>query len=334
MTILVCYGTRPEKIKLDPVIAHLAENSYRVFFTGQHNEKIGVTDFPNLSTTLKSVATMNRLDQVLISCLTAFPSGDPPSVVLVQGDTASAYGCALAAFNRGVPVAHLEAGLRSGSRTDPFPEETYRRCISELSSIHLCPTELSAQNLQNQGVLGDIHVVGNTVLDPLLALSPSYGNIVPITLHRRENQKNIAAWLGAIEDTAHSYTDLEFRFFVHPAIERAFDPVNYPSVCFSNPLPHHEFVALMAQARFVITDSGGLQEEGAFLNKKVIVCRKVTERPEGIETGHLKLCATPENLIYAVDNFRINWEIKVKCPYGDGHSGQRVAKILQNYLQR
>ena len=245
--ILLCFGTRPEWLKIQPLTKVLKD--YKLLFTGQHTDLL-----KDISVDYKITIGEgdNRLDQIVSDCLLQFPDGKFDSV-LVQGDTASAFACALAAFNRKLKIYYLEAGLRTYNLDHPYPEEGYRQMIARLSNVNLCPTDLSKHNLKKEKVQGELYVVGNTVLD----------NLLP-----------------------------------------------YKEKC------------------LVITDSGGLQEEGSFFNKKVLVCRETTERPEGITTGHLHMCATPKTLKNKFNFIKDDAIINQKCPYGDGKSSQQIKKIL------
>ena len=188
--ILLCFGTRPEWLKIKPLIKQL--DNYKLLFTGQHPDLL-----KDIEVDYKIIISEsnNRLDQLISDCLTQFPNGDFESV-LVQGDTASAFACAIGAFNRGLKIYYLEAGLRSYNLNHPYPEEAYRQMISRISDVNICPTELSRDNLISEKVNGICQVVGNTVLDNLLPYKTQceYGNKVLVTLHRRENHHWLDEW--------------------------------------------------------------------------------------------------------------------------------------------
>lgn len=332
MKFLFCFGTRPEWIKIKPVLDSMNETDYRVYFTGQHKDLIKVSEIkPDyLNETCENFKIKNRKDNVIVSCLANFPNDVEFSHVIVQGDTASAYGCAVAAYNRGIKVIHLEAGLRSFSLDDPYPEEGYRQMISRIADINFCPTQLSRQNLEKEGVLGKIYVVGNTVLDNLLPLKSksSYGDKVLVTLHRSENDKILEKWLEAINRIASTNTGTEFIFIIHPRHKNREIKSLLGNVKILEPLCYSEFINALLNVKYVITDSGGVQEEGSFLNKKIVVCRETTERPEGITSGHLILCKEPKTLNKIVEEVEKNYEIEEECPYGDGKSSSRIVEIL------
>jgi len=324
--ILIAFGTRPEEIKISPLLNHGL--SIKLLFTGQHEHLLQSKKFDYR---IEPSNGANRLDQIIADCLTQFPN-EEFSAVLVQGDTASAFGCALAAFNRKIPVIHLEAGLRSFDLNHPYPEEGYRLMISRLAALNLCPTENAKQNLIDEKVPGFIEVTGNTVLDHLHEFKKDalYGNHVLITMHRRENHEIMGDWFLEINEIARDHSHLRFILPLHPnpAVQKHRDKLSHVEVI--EPLGHRDFLALLSQSKFLITDSGGLQEEGSFFNKRVIVCRETTERPEALKSGHSILCHFPKDLKKLVLQVINNPQINVDCPFGDGKSGKRIAQILMS----
>ena len=325
--LLLCFGTRPEWLKIKPLIKLMDRSEYKLLFTGQHPDLLKDVEVDYKITMTQG---MNRLDNIMLDCMVQFPSGDYRGV-LVQGDTGSAFACALAAFNREIKIYYLEAGLRSGDLKHPYPEEGYRQMISRISSVNFSPTELSAENLKNEKVNGDIHVVGNSVLDNLIHFEkPTIENKILVTLHRRENHKWMDNWFNEIEKLALKYKDLEFILPIHPNPNVSKYRNILKNVTVLEPLEHVDLINILIKSNLIITDSGGLQEEGSFFNKKVIVCRKTTERPEGIKTKHLYLCKTPNKLEKLFDNLIKNSYINTNCPYGDGHTSERVIQILRN----
>ena len=322
--ILLCFGTRPEWLKIKPLIKVL--NNYQLLFTGQH---------PDLLKDLKVDYKItignnpNRLDQLISDCLLQFPEGDFDSV-LVQGDTASAFACAVAAFNRKKKIYYLEAGLRSYDLNHPYPEEGYRQMIARLADVNFCPTDLSKENLVNEKVKGECNVVGNTVLDNLLPYKDKceYTNKVLVTLHRRENHYQMDKWFIEVDKLAKNNPNLDFILPLHPNPNVQKHKHLLTHVKIVEPLPHDDLLEILVKCKLVISDSGGLQEEGSFFNKKVIVCRETTERPEGIETGHLYLCPSPDKLNKMFGKLINNHYINNICPYGDGHSSKKILKIL------
>ena len=258
-----------------------------------------------------------------------FPEGDFDSV-LVQGDTASAFACALAAYNRKLKIYYLEAGLRSYNLDHPYPEEAYRQMISRISDINFCPTEISKVNLINEKVSGKSYVVGNTVLDNLLKYKESceYTDKVLVTLHRRENHHVMDKWFGEVNQLAKDFGNLEFILPIHPNPNVQKHKHLLTHVNIVDPMSHDELLKLLCKSRLVISDSGGLQEEGSFFNKQVIVCREVTERPEAIETGHLHICKSPKDLSKLFYHVVKNYYINNICPYGNGQSSKNVMRLL------
>jgi UDP-N-acetylglucosamine 2-epimerase (non-hydrolysing) len=311
-------------LKIKPLIKVL--ENYQLLFTGQHTDLLKdiSTDYE-----IKINQNENRLDQVVSDCLLQFPDGDFDTV-LVQGDTVSAFACALAAFHRGKKICHLEAGLRTYDLKHPYPEESYRQMISRISDTNLCPTALSKGNLLNELASGDSHVVGNTVLDNLLTYKDKceYTNKILVTLHRRENHSLIHNWFEKINNLAKKYSDLEFILPIHPnpKVRKHKNLLSYVNVV--DPLEHSALLDILVKCKLVISDSGGLQEESSFLKKKIIVCRKTTERPEGKKSGQLSICESPDDLHRIFEELIHNYKVDGNCPYGDGLSSLKIAKIL------
>jgi len=327
--ILICFGTRPEWLKVKPLINKI---NCKLLFTGQHSDLLsGVTCDYKIS---KEQSSSNRLDSIIANCLLNFPSDPAITAVLIQGDTASAYACALAAFNRKLKVIHLEAGLRTYDLEHPYPEEGYRQMISRITDIHLCPTTLAKNRLIEEKCMGEFHVVGNTVLDNLVEHRNhiTYENKILITLHRRENHEILKDWFIAINNLAEAYPNLEFILPIHPNPEVAKHVSLLTNIKVIEPLNHLDLLNLLKSCLLVITDSGGIQEEASFLQKKSIVCRKVTERPEGIETGHLHMCKNFTELSSIFDKLSSDYLISESCPYGDGKTSEMVVKILEDSL--
>lgn len=329
MKILLCLGTRPEWLKIKPLLFELEKENYDLFFTGQHQDLLSDIDFDYK---VDVINYKNRLDDIISSCMINFPT-QKYDYVLVQGDTGSALGCALAAYNRKIKIIHLEAGLRTYDLENPYPEESYRQIISRISSINLCPTEVSFNNLITEKVSGKTFVVGNTVLDNLIDLKEksNYGNDVLVTLHRRENHDIMDQWFLELNKISKKYPDLNFILPIHPNpnVQKHKNLLD-KKIKVIDPLSHNNLIRVLLNCKFVITDSGGIQEEATFLNKKSIVCRKTTERPEGIGTGHLFLCETTKdlnNLVYIINK---DYYINNECPYGDGKSSKKIIEILKN----
>lgn len=325
--ILFCFGTRPEWLKIKPIINKLSKDQYELLFTGQHEDLLEGIEV-NYKISIKE--SENRLDEIISSCLLQFPKGDFESI-LVQGDTASAFACAIAAFNRRLKIFYLEAGLRSYDTDHPYPEEAYRQMISRISDINFSPTLLSKNNLIQEKVKGEVYITGNTALDNLVHLRSKceYSNKILITLHRRENHFCMEEWFTELEKLAESNSHIEFIFPMHPNPNVQKFKHILKKVKIINPLSHEDLLNYIIKCKLIISDSGGLQEEGSFFNKKVIVCRKTTERPEGIDTGHLYICSEPKHLKTLFYEVMENYHIDNECPYGDGYSANKVIQYLK-----
>jgi len=329
MRFLAVYGTRPEYLKIKPLLDINAQLEIKTLHVKQHND---IIDFgkPDLSIKVdkKCESRLNSIfSEIFLKTGDIFKDFD---YVLVQGDTATVAACAISAFNLGKKIIYLESGLRSFDLENPFPEEGYRQMISRIASVHLCPTSVSLKNLNDEKIGGDKFVVGNTSLDNLTKIKEkaSYLNKVLITLHRRENIPHLEEWFEHIQKTAEKYPDIEFFYPLHPNEEIKEKAKKLQSVTKTGPMPHKDLINLMKDCKLIITDSGGIQEEASFLNKKVIVCRKTTERPEGIESGHTTLCKDPASLIPIFDDLIFNFKIEKQCPYGDGSSASVIQSIL------
>ncbi|MGH9580224.1 MAG: non-hydrolyzing UDP-N-acetylglucosamine 2-epimerase, partial [Terriglobales bacterium] len=283
-----------------------------------------------------------------------------PDVLLVQGDTTTAFTAGLAAFHRRVPVGHVEAGLRSFDPQNPFPEEINRRLISGVATMHFAPTTQSTENLLREGVPAErIYLTGNTVVDCLLGilrsqpkalaqfLPPHFAlnghRLVLITAHRRENwHAPMRELCGAVADLAHTLPDVNFLFPVHlnPVVRETVFPLlsGLPNVALTDPLPYVAFVEAMAASHLILTDSGGVQEEAPSLGKPVLVLRETTERPEGVALGAARLVGTQKESIIAAtlalfsDEKKYRQMVANRNPYGDGRAAQRIVQGLLHYF--
>lgn len=300
--ISIFYGTRPEYIKLLPVYEELKGSKVELVQIAQHTTLLEGAQYDR-KITLSSGP--NRLSSIVGSILMTDVFRPDTSLVVVQGDTASAYGVALAAYHAEIPIAHVEAGLRT-YRAVPFPEEFYRRSISLMASLHFAPTELDYKNLKSEKVQGRIKITGNTVADTLPELPIEYGPEILITLHRREtNQEKLALFL----DDYFFGTEYKPIIIEHPG--HLLPPLRMQK---SPPMAREEIIKFLARCHCVISDSGGLQEEAAFYKKKTIVCREATERPSIYTTFHLDFST-----------------IEAPYPYGDGLASVRIAHDLRSY---
>jgi len=327
--ILISFGTRPEFIKIKPLIEAFKDRiPFKLLFTGQHVDLLSDVEGDIHKLTIEDGS--NRLDSIVSSMMNNDTIFEGVEAVLVQGDTTSVFAVALAAFHRRIKIIHLEAGLRTFNKYHPYPEEFNRRAVSVMADIHLSPTELCTENLNKERVDGKIFTVGNTVLDNLVDIQPEYTNKVVITMHRRENHHIIPEWFAAFDRLALENPQYEFIIPLHPNpnVQKHKDLLKHVKVV--EPMQYAEFIKLLSQARLVITDSGGLQEESSFFKKKCIVCRQATERVEGM--GTFAFMSSPdrvENDFYSMIDDYIPDDT---CPYGDGHSAERITNILLEEL--
>lgn len=360
--IAVIFGTRPEAIKLAPVVLALRDIGARhtVVTTGQHADLVGEVLEPFGVTPDVDLGLMREeqgLDYVLASALESV--GDHldrlhPTAVVVQGDTTSMLGSALAAFHRGIPVAHVEAGLRSNDMALPFPEEMNRRMASVVATWHFAPTERAAANLRAGGVREGIHVVGNTVVDAVRYFTEGAEQAIPqelggfigeasyllATAHRRESWGDgIGSIASALREVLDTLPDQRLVFVTHPnpAARRPVEEAlaGHERALVSRALPYPVFLRLLGGARLVISDSGGVQEEGPSLGVPVLVTREVTERPEGVAAGAVRLVGTDRAAIRdgTISLLRSASELAAMARaghglYGDGHAAPRIARVI------
>ena len=326
--ILICFGTRPEYIKVKSLISNIP--NVKTCFTGQHKDLLNDISV-DISISMNKNISTNRLNNIFCNIMSYNDIFKDIDYVLVQGDTTTACAIALSAFNNEVKVIHLEAGLRTGKLKYPFPEEMNRQTISRIADIHLCPTKLNKDNLLKENVSGTIHVVGNTGLDNISKEGCEYKNQVLITMHRRDNHHNMDKWFEELEKIANKYNDIEFLIPLHPnpnvqKYKHIFNKVKVVA-----PMCHNDLINFVKKCKFVISDSGGLQEECSFLNKKIIVCRKITERPESIGI-HSFMCGEPYMLDKLVEKINSDYKINAGCPYGDGLSWSYIYIILMKIV--
>lgn len=328
--IMIPYGTRPEAIKLSPIINLLGDKCRPIKFH-QHTDLLKEFNFRNSIDITPHCNNDIRLNEIVESILHI---SDMPfnrcKAVMVQGDTSTAFGFALQAFHRKLPIIHVEAGLRTGDLSNPYPEEFNRRAISCMATVNLCPTKDNAKLLFKENVPGRIYIVGNTVLDNLKHLKPTYGNTVLCTYHRRENLDELQLFYTQLGNIARDNPGLTFKYVMHPnQRDNKYIPL-LDGVQIVDSMPYNLMMREVANCRFVITDSGGLQEECSFLRKKVIVMRKTTERPESIGTSTI-MC-TNIKMLYnqvkrTIDDYTI--DNNIPCPFGDGTASQQIVSILK-----
>ncbi|PCC55753.1 UDP-N-acetylglucosamine 2-epimerase (non-hydrolyzing) [Brevibacterium aurantiacum] len=365
---MVVYGTRPEAIKVAPVIKALEADPNLepiVVVTAQHREMLDQVNevfniVPDVDLNLMAHGqTLNSIAGSVISRIDEVLAEHEPDAVVVQGDTTTVMGAAIAAFNREIPVVHLEAGLRSGDINSPFPEEANRKIVSQIARVHLAPTMVSRSNLLADGVPDEnIHVIGNTVIDALQwaverpvnfslpelqALESDERRVLLVTTHRRENLGDNMVNIGkAMRHLATNYPDLLIIWPAHknPKVRASIAPQieDLDNVISIEPVEYGEFSHLINASDIVLTDSGGIQEEAPSLGKPVLVLRENTERPEAVDAGTVKLIGTAtEKIISEVsrlldDKKEYRDMANAVNPYGDGHSAGRSVDILNELL--
>ena len=354
--VMVVLGTRPEAVKLAPVVRALRRRGIRtaVVSTGQHRELLRDALIPLRLSPAADLGLMRpeqdhgRLAQLVLAGLSPLLARYRPALALVQGDTTTAAAAALACRYAGVPVGHVEAGLRSFDRENPFPEEDNRVAADHLSALHFAPTTAALANLRREGISGPwSSVTGNTGVDSALwaaaRAAPREAGCILVTLHRRESfGRPLAGMLGALRALAASRSDARIVFSVHPnpAVRRAARSQRaHPRLKLQTPLPYVDFIGLLAACRFLVTDSGGLQEEAAALGKPVLVAREVTERPELLAAGGGRLVGRdPRRLLGEArrlldDDSLLRRMGRARNPFGDGRAGERVAALVQRWLR-
>ena len=362
--VTIVLGTRPEAIKLAPVIqefraCELLET--RVVLTGQHREMVSqVMDLFGLSADLDLNLMTPRQTLTHVTCAALQGLRDdfqafPPNLVLVQGDTTTAFAAALSAFYEQIPVGHVEAGLRTDNLLDPFPEEANRRLISQIAHLHFAPTKQSEANLQASGVVGRVLLTGNTVIDALLRMSeraPALSDlridwdaqrVILATVHRRENWgerlQNIADGMLRVLDS-HPDTVLLLPLHRNPTVREPLQELlgDHPRVVLTEPMDYDRLVAAMKGCTLLLTDSGGLQEEAPALGKPVLVLRETTERPEAVEAGTARLVGTDPTTIHREASLLLenseayNAMAKAVNPFGDGQASGRILEAALELL--
>ena len=351
--IMTVFGTRPEAIKMAPLVKLLKADSRfecKVCVSGQHRELLDsvlkefdiVPDYDlNVMRAGQSFAEVSGkvllgLDEVLNTYT--------PDMIVVHGDTSTSVAAALTAFYRGIPVAHVEAGLRTYSKDSPFPEELNRQLTSRIADVHFAPTQTAAQNLINEGVPEErIVVTGNTAIDALRICKAQFTGrpkrpYVLVTCHRKENiSAHLYDILSGVIDAAREFPTTDFIYLMHPnpEVKAVVDTLNAPAnFIIREAAGYAEMVQLIAGCGFIVSDSGGLQEEAPSFGKPVLLTRYSTERPEAVEAGNVCLVGTDRTAIYST--------IKLLCtdasvyqamsrkssPYGDGHASEMIVEML------
>lgn len=362
--VLLVFGTRPEAIKMCPLVNELKEREKLetvVCVTGQHREMLDqvlkvfnvVPDY-DLSI-MKDRQTLFDVTVNILEKMKWVLEKEKPDVVLVHGDTSTTFVASLACFYLKIPIGHVEAGLRTHNIYSPYPEEFNRQAVGLIARFHFAPTEMSKQNLIQEGKNPEtIYITGNTAIDALkTTVNKEYSHehldwaanskLIMITAHRRENigqpMKNMFRAIRRIVD---EYPDIKAIYPIHmnPVVREAAKDIlgDTDRVRIIEPLEVIDFHNALAKSYLILTDSGGIQEEAPSLGKPVLVMRDTTERPEGVEAGTLKLVGTSEENIYG--NFKLlledGYEYKkmshASNPYGDGEASRRIANILEDAL--
>ena len=367
--VLSIFGTRPEAIKMAPLVKKLNQNDkieHKVCVTGQHREMLDqvlkifdITPDYDLNI-FKSGQTLTEVTVKSIQGVEKVVKEFKPQLILVQGDTTTVFAGALAGFYNKVKVGHVEAGLRSGNIQSPYPEEANRKLTGVITDFHFAPTEKSKQNLLAEEYEEDkIFVTGNTVIDALFEVvsddykfenellnNLDYKNkkVILLTSHRRENiGKPMENIFGAVKDILDKHQDVEIVFPIHlnPKVREIANNIlgGMDRVHIIEPLDYLPFANLQAKSHLIITDSGGVQEEAPSLGKPVLVVRKETERPEGIDAGTVKLLGIEkENIFSGIDwllNDKNEYEKMANAvnPYGDGKTSERIVDIIVNEME-
>ncbi len=367
--IISIFGTRPEAIKMAPVIKLLEREksfSHKTILTGQHEEMLTqVLDIFSLKAdyNLKLMEPEQRLADLTARCITGLTEiiqSEKPALILVHGDTTTTLTASLAAFYQQIPLGHVEAGLRTGDKYSPFPEEINRSLTDRLADLHFAPTGLNQDNLREEGIVAEkIFITGNTVIDavqeivgedyalpeelPLSAVDFQRKKVILLTAHRRENlganMKNI--FLAAREIIEkHQETELIFPVHLNPKVRRIAEEflAGEERIHLLKPLDYLTFINLVHKSYLVLTDSGGIQEEAPGLGVPVVLLRETTERPEAIKAGVVKKAGTDRDRIISLTSRLINDKdfyqstAEKANPYGDGRAARRIKNVLLEHF--
>jgi UDP-N-acetylglucosamine 2-epimerase (non-hydrolysing) len=367
--VMCVFGTRPEAVKLAPVVHALRESKRLetiVAITAQHREMLDqmlrwfdVTPDVDLDL-MRHGQSLSELTARVITGIDEALAKFKPDLLLVQGDTASVMAAALAAHYHQVPVGHVEAGLRTDDRYNPFPEEMARRLTTQLSSLHFAPTQRAVDNLALENVTKNVYLTGNTVIDALLETverlkshpvdrgqfgGVDFGKhkVLLVTAHRRENWGEAMGEIAlALRDIADRFPSVQILYPIHknPIVRESIEPIfdGHPRLVLIEPLDYVPFVYAMQQSYFVLTDSGGVQEEAPSLGKPVLVMRTNTERPEAAEAGAARLVGvTREGIVEGAsqllgDPTAYNRMASVVNPFGDGQAASRIVAAIEEFF--
>ena len=382
MKVMSVFGTRPEAIKMCPLVKELEATEgieSIVCLTGQHREMLqqvidifGTKVDYNLNI-MRQGQTLTTITADILTGIEDILKTVKPDIVLVHGDTSTSFVAALAAFYQQIPVGHVEAGLRTFDKYSPFPEEMNRSLTGRIAELHFAPTQNNLNNLKNEGIESNVFVTGNTVIDALhlvvnkIKSDASLENslieyintlgydvnrlngdrrLVLVTGHRRENfGDGFMNICNALKDLSERYPNVDFLYPMHlnPNVRRpineVFGNISHGNVFFIEPVEYLYFVYLMTRSYIILTDSGGIQEEAPSLGKPVLVMREVTERPEALEAGTIRLVGTNRNLIIEeaskfLDDANYYAENqKIANPYGDGTACRKIVETITNFFK-
>jgi UDP-N-acetylglucosamine 2-epimerase (non-hydrolysing) len=337
MRIAVCFGTRPEIIKLAMLSQKLRKyHDVSNIFTGQHSSLFDdvkhLIDVIDFSISIPKDQNVISLYSILTEKLGEIFLREKFDLVIVQGDTASAYAASLAAFLCNIKVGHVEAGLRTHNLFSPFPEEFNRQMISKIAEYNWCPSAIAYKNLQDEHINGKILLTGNTIVDFVQSfcnkIPISETNDIIVTLHRRENTNVFENVLNQLNSVAEAHPYLNFIFPVHPnpIIREKVKILAARNIFVQSPMKYEDFLARLSSCRGIISDSGGIQEEAVCLRKKMLVCRNTTERMEAVNCGISRLVY--DNI---TDNF--GWLLepilhKYINPYGEGNACEKIIETI------
>ncbi len=370
--ILIAFGTRPEAIKMAPVIKALQNDSsfdLRICVTGQHREMLdqvlklfGIEPNYDLSL-MRAGQTLTELTQNILAGMEQVLQQWRPDMLLVHGDTTTTFGATLAAYYQRIPVGHVEAGLRTGDIYSPWPEEVNRRLVGSIACLHFAPTKSASQNLYKENIpKNNVFITGNTVIDSLLEIDKKIDSdkqlqnslarkfsfldqskrLILVTGHRRENfgRGFVSICEGLLELSKRPEVEILYPVHLNPNVR---DPVlrilgNKSNIHLIEPQDYLPFIYLMKRSAIILTDSGGIQEEAPSLGKPVLVFRDNTERPEAVEAGTVKLIGTDrrklvESVSHLLDDSRLYNEMSCSInPYGNGLASEYIKLILKKKL--
>lgn len=372
--IIVVFGTRPEAIKMSPIVLNLKNDpkfDLRVAVTGQHKEMLNqvlelfdINPDYNLDIMKKNQTLTDISSNILVGMNEVFSSFHP-DLILVHGDTATTFSSALSAYYHKIPVAHVEAGLRTGNILSPWPEEGNRKLTSTITELHFAPTAQSKENLLKENIDSDkVIITGNTVIDALMTITSKLQEnntlkqqldnhfsfldpnkrLILVTGHRRENLgQGFENIFSALAEIASQFSDIQIIYPLHlnPKVREPAERIlkNKPNVFLVEPLDYLPFIYLMNRSYMILTDSGGIQEEAPSLGKPVLVLRDTTERPEAIAAGTVKLVGTNKKKIIEECKVLLQQEAAYNAmsyahnPYGDGKASGKIKEALLNFFE-